>query len=360
MKVLIVTAIYPTADNPAFGSYVRTQADSLKKAGIDVETLVLRDRYRKLIYPKAILRLRQCLAKGSFDLVHAHYGFVGMVARTQFKVPVVVTYHGSDILGWINSRGERERLGTLIAGAGRMLARYVDAAIVQSDEMANRLHKSNVRVIPHEVDFEVFHPTERQRARRVLGLDANKKYLLFAASPRVGVKRFPLAKAVGDHLAAQDPSVELLVICKETQERLALYMSACDALIFPSYQEGSPNIVKQAMACNLPIVSTDVGDVRQLISSTKDCYVCNPSVPEFTARIREILVNRKRTDGRERVRHLESSAVAQKVIEVYEEVLRRREGRAMLKRSHLADLLNVVPSGDPNERREAVGVENES
>src|ERR1700731_2189580 len=167
MKVLIVTAIYPTADNPAFGSYVRTQAESLKAAGVDVEMLVLKDRYRKLIYPKAILQLRRRLANSSVDLVHAHYGFVGMVARTQWKVPVVVTYHGSDILGWINSRGERERLGALIAGAGRMLARWVDAAIVQRDEMAGTIHKANAHVIPHEVDFTIFQATERDRARRI-------------------------------------------------------------------------------------------------------------------------------------------------------------------------------------------------
>src|ERR1700736_4001597 len=148
MKVLIVTAISPTAENPAFGSYVRTQAESLKAAGIDVEMLVLKDRYRKLIYPKAIFKLRQRLASTPFDLVHAHYGFVGMVARTQWKVPVVVTYHGSDLLGWINSRGERERLGALIAGAGRMLARCVDAAIVQSDEMAGTIPKVTAQGTP--------------------------------------------------------------------------------------------------------------------------------------------------------------------------------------------------------------------
>src|SRR6202790_4048075 len=146
MKVLILTAIYPTAENPAFGSYVRTQAESLERAGVDIEMMVLRDRHRKLIYPKAILRLRQLLASGSIDLVHAHYGLVGMVARTQWRVPVVVTYHGSDILGWINRRRERALLGTLIAGDGRMLARRVDAAIGQSDEMAGKVHKSNVYV----------------------------------------------------------------------------------------------------------------------------------------------------------------------------------------------------------------------
>jgi teichuronic acid biosynthesis glycosyltransferase TuaC len=360
MKVLIVTAIYPTADNPAFGSYVRTQAESLKAAGVDVEMLVLKDRYRKLIYPKAILQLRQRLASSSVDLVHAHYGFVGMVARTQWKVPVVVTYHGSDLLGWINSRGERERLGALIAGAGRMLARCVDAAIVQSDEMAGTLHNSNAYVVPHEVDFKIFQATERDRARTILGLEPGKKYLLFAANPRIGVKRFPLAEAVAKRLASQDPSLELLVVSKETQERLALYMSACDALIFPSYQEGSPNIVKQAMACNLPIVSTDVGDVRQVIGSTKDCYVCNPTVPEFAARISEILVHRRRTDGRERIRHLESSYVAKRVIEVYKGVLRDHDRHAKAKRPLFADLLNVLRHRDAREASEAVETTNEN
>ncbi|MCU1242690.1 MAG: hypothetical protein JWO71_3416 [Candidatus Acidoferrum typicum] len=360
MKVLILTAIYPTAENPAFGSYVRTQAESLERAGVDIEMMVLRDRHRKLIYPKAILRLRQRLASGSIDLVHAHYGLVGMVARTQWRVPVVVTYHGSDILGWINRRGERAFLGTLIAGAGRMLARRVDAAIVQSDEMASKLKRSNVYVIPHEVDFNVFQPTERQQARTALGLKPDKKYLLFAANPKVGVKRFPLAKAVAEHLASQDPSVELLVVSKETQQRLALYMSACDALIFPSYQEGSPNIVKQAMACNLPIVSTDVGDVRQLMGSTKDCYVCDPSIPEFAARISEILAQRGRTDGRNHIGYLESSAVARKVIEVYDHVLRKREEEAIAKTSPFGGLLHLSPRHGNSEARQAVEVENES
>jgi glycosyltransferase involved in cell wall biosynthesis len=359
MKVLILTAIYPTVDNPAFGSYVRTQAEALKRAGIDIEVLVLKDRHRKLIYPKAIFQLRRRLAQGAFDLIHAHYGFVGMVARTQWKLPVVTTYHGSDVLGWINSSGKRGLLGTLTAGAGRLVARTIDAAIVQSDEMARKLRRCNVFVIPHEVDLDLFQPTEREKARAALELDPHKKYLLFAANPKVGVKRFPLAKAVADSVASQDPSVELLVVCKETQQRLALYMSACDALIFPSYQEGSPNIVKQAMACNLPIVSSDVGDVRQLIASTKHSYVCDSNVPAFTARITEILLHRSRTDGRNHIGHLDSSAVAQRVIEVYHEVLAQGRLHAT-KRPLVADLLNVQPRLSTNEARPAVEAQNES
>jgi len=354
MKVLIMTAIYPTAENPAFGSYVRTQSESLQRAGVDIELLVLRHRQRKLIYPMAILKLRERLASGSIDLIHAHYGLVGLVARTQWQVPVVVTYHGSDILGWINKKGRRGVAGETIARACRLLARHVDAAIVQSDEMAAKVQKSNVYVIPHEVDLGIFQPTEREQARAALGLSDSKKYLLFAANPSVGVKRFPLAKEAAELLARRDPSVELLVVSHETQTRLALYMSACDALIFPSFQEGSPNIVKQAMACNLPMVSTDVGDVRQVLGSTKYSYVCGASVTEFAARLGDILTHRNRSNGRENIQHLESSAVARRVIDVYENVLASRAGRETAKHPQRGGLLPDWYRGAAREAGEPV------
>jgi glycosyltransferase involved in cell wall biosynthesis len=327
MKVLIMTAIYPTPENPAFGSFVRSQAKSLERAGVSIEVLVLQGRYRKAIYPKGVVELRSRLRRGPVDVIHAHYSYVGMVARTQWKVPVVVTYHGDDLLGTVNERGKKTRLSGLIVAAGKKLAQHVDAAIVQSLEMAGKLENANVFVIPHEVDFEMFKSTNREKARTALGLKPDKKYVLFAANPQIPVKRFPLAKAAADLLSSQDSSVELLVVYKEPQERLALYMSACDALVFPSYQEGSPNIVKQAMACNLPIVATDVGDVREVIGRTQGCYICQPSTTEFASRLAEILSVRMRTAGREHICHLDSSVVSKKVIEVYEQVLQKRASR---------------------------------
>jgi glycosyltransferase involved in cell wall biosynthesis len=324
MKVLIATALWPTAENPAFGSFVHSQVLSLRRAGLEIEMLVLSGRYRKLIYPKGVLELRRRLADPSIGLVHAHYGYVGMVARTQVKVPVVVTYHGDDVLGTINARGERTGFSRAVAAAGRALGQFVDAVIVQSKQMADRFQRSNVYIIPHEVDLEVFYPEERNRARAILGLDPQKKYLLFASNPNIPVKRFPLAQAAADQLRNEDSSVEMVVIHKEPQPRLALYMSACDAMVFPSYQEGSPNIVKQAMACGLPIVATDVGDVREIIGRTNGCFVCNPRVDEFASRLRQILDLQQRTDGREHVRHLDGPSVAGQVIHVYEEALRRR------------------------------------
>src|SRR5262245_31647935 len=323
LRVLILTAMYPTEENPAYGSFVRSQVEALKRAGVEVELLALTG-LKKWKYVKGIFQLRHRLSRGSFDLVHAHFGYVGIVARMQWNVPVVVTFHGDDVLGTVNDHGKTTFASTLMAKACKFLSPWVDAAVVQSREMANTLKGNNAYIIPHEVDFEVFHPVEKEQARAVLGLDPRKKYLLFAANPGIPVKRFPLAKAVAEELDKRDPSVELRVAYKEPQDRLALLMNACDVLVFTSYQEGSPNIVKQAMACNLPIVATDVGDVQELIGSTQGCYVCKPEVSEFAKHITDILRRPQRTQGREQVRHLAGPLVAQRIIEVYEQVLKKR------------------------------------
>jgi glycosyltransferase involved in cell wall biosynthesis len=329
MKVLIATAMYPTPQNPAFGSFVKTQVEALKWAGVDVELMVLQGRNRKLMYPQSIFQLRRRLAQNSIDVVHAHFSYVGIIARTQFSTPLVVTFHGDDLLGTVkDDGGNHTHSSRLIVGAGRLLGRMIDAAIVQSNEMAAQLnHRDNVHIVPHEVDFDVFRPTDRAQARAALGLDAAKKYLLFPNNPGIKVKRYALASQVSEAMAGEDPDVELIVVYKETQDRLALYMSACDALVFTSFQEGSPNIVKQAMACNLPIVATDVGDVRDVIDGTEWCFVCEPSVQEFSEKLFQILQHRPRTQGRQQISHFDRANVTRELIHIYEQALRRRGRR---------------------------------
>src|SRR5439155_24671360 len=102
MKVLVATSIYPTRENPSRGTFVRTQVEYLRRAGVEVELFHLQGPSRKLMYPKAVLELRRRLAASSIDLVHAHYSYVGIVSRTQWKVPVAVNYCGDVILGTIN------------------------------------------------------------------------------------------------------------------------------------------------------------------------------------------------------------------------------------------------------------------
>jgi glycosyltransferase involved in cell wall biosynthesis len=249
-----------------------------------------------------------------------------MVARTQRSVPVVLTFHGDDLLGTVGPTGQTTNVSKLICRLGRALARRVDAVIVQSDQMARELSRvSNVHVIPHEVDLDVFEPTDTRRARRELGLSPDRRYLLFAASPDVPVKNYPFAREVAERIRHLYPDSELLVLQHEPQPRLALYMSACDVLLFPSYQEGSPNIVKQAMACNLPIVATDVGDVEQVIGATAGCTTCSLDLDEFVAATRQTLERRERTRGRQAVLDLAPAQVARRVAAVYETVLVNHE-----------------------------------
>jgi teichuronic acid biosynthesis glycosyltransferase TuaC len=322
MKILVVSPIYPSVQNPVSGTFVRTQVEFLKRAGVEMELFVLEGRPRKLAYLRAVGELRRRLANKSIDLIHAHYSYAGIIARTQRSVPVVVSYCGDDLLGTVNSRGQQTWFGKLAVLAGKALGRRVDGVIVKSQEMASKLSRKDVHVIPNEIDLELFQPRDRDQARRILGLDLGKRYLLFAANPEIPVKRFPLAKQIADLLRAQNPAIELLVIHKEPQNQLPLFMNACDALVFTSYQEGSPNIVKQAMACNLPIVSTDVGDVRDIIANTDGCNICEPDAQKFADCLAAILHNPARTNGRQQVQHLAGPAVARQIIAVYEQVLR--------------------------------------
>lgn len=328
-RVLVATSIYPTSELPGRGSYVKTQVEALRELGLHVDVFVLPDsqgsRLRGAQYLSGARTLRREL-RGDYDIVHAHYSYVGVIARLQLLLPLVVTYHGSDLLGSVvDGSGHHSLLGALAVRVGRLLGRVIDAAIVQSEEMASKLAaRKRVHVIPHEVDLELFRPIERAIARRRLDLRGDGRYILFAADPTVEVKRYSLAEAAVGRLAQQGIEAEILVRYREPQDRLAEYMSACDALVLTSFQEGSPNVVKQAMACNMPIVSTDVGDVRMMIESTAGCYVCPADADAISSRLAELVQAPRRTEGRSAMGHLTKPLVAQRIAAVYDDVLARR------------------------------------
>jgi glycosyltransferase involved in cell wall biosynthesis len=320
MKVLTVTAIYPTPQQPEYGAFIRAQVESLSKAGVQMDVFVISGQNRKLMYLDGVRQLPQHIAK-NYDVVHAHYSFSGFVARTQFKTPVVVSLMGSDLLGNVTDDGKMASYSWLLKWSAGVLSRTVDAVIVKSDEMAANV-PVKTHVIPNGVDFRTFHPIDRSKARAALKLAQDKTYVLFAAKPKNTRKGFDVAEAAFNQVAKGDPYMELVIAHQETQERLALYFNACDVLLFPSLQEGSPNTVKQAMACNLPIIASDVGDISQLFANAARSVVCERNADAFANALRNLLQSRDRSNGREAIAHLGEAAVAKQVIGVYESVLR--------------------------------------
>src|SRR5438552_11919227 len=125
MRVLVATSIYPTSENPSRGTFVRTQVEYLKRAGVEVELFHLKGPSRKLMYPKAVLELRQRLRVSTIDLIHAHYSYVGIVARTQWRVPVVVSYCGDARLRAMNIRGKQTLFSRVAVFAGLLLRHQV-------------------------------------------------------------------------------------------------------------------------------------------------------------------------------------------------------------------------------------------
>lgn len=332
MKVLIITSMYPTADNPAYGAFVKAQVDNLRSAGVDLDVMVISPRTggRRSLesltkYLRAVPDIRRRIASQRVDLVHAHFTYCGVVALTQRTAPVVVTFHGDDVLGTIGRDGRPTLLSrTVLLRLTRMVARRASASIVQSDEMRRRLGDPSAQVIPCEIDLDVFRPVAKARARRTLGLSQSTRYLLFAASPDIPVKNFAVASEVAGVLAARRDDTELLVVHREPQERFALYLNACDVLVFPSIQEGSPNVVKQAMACNLPIVATDVGDVRSVIDGAVNCHIARATVEAFVERIDAVLEDGRRSDGSVHVARFAPSPIAAALMDVYRGALAPR------------------------------------
>ncbi len=327
IRVLVVTGIYPTEQLPHLGTFIKSQVDSLIAAGLEVEVIHPKPGPVLLRYAVATMQVILKTLTGHFDVVHGHYGQWALIARMQWTTPTVISFLGTDVQGWTRAGGRSSKKEALITSISRWLCHRVDAVIVKSEGMkksAQITSKDNIFVIPNGVDFELFRPIPRSEARAALGWDQDRYYILFGNDPKKPVKDFPLAKAAVECLRARGVSAELIVASGLPQSKLVWYLNASNALILSSVSEGSPNIVKEAMVCNVPIVSTNVGDVFQVIGRTRGCSVCPHDPDALAAALREALRHVEPTTGRIDIAHLDRSAVAMQVIAVYEKVISKR------------------------------------
>jgi teichuronic acid biosynthesis glycosyltransferase TuaC len=324
LRVLMVTGIYPTAERPHKGTFIKSQADSLVARGVEVEVIHPRPGPLLLRYLWTIAQVFLKARTKRFDIVHGHYGQWCLFARLQWSTPVVASFLGDDLLGKPLGGGRFSKLHALNVRASRWLCGRVGAVIVKSEQMKKASGREGVFVIPNGVDFELFRPVPRAQARAALGWEPGRYYVLFANDPAIPRKGYVLAKAAVERLHAQGAPVELVVANGLPQTTLVQYINASDALLLSSISEGSPNIVKEAMACNVPVVATQVGDVAAVIGRTEGCSVCLPDPDELAAGIGRALQHSGPTTGRADISHLEYSIVAEQVIAVYEHVLQKK------------------------------------
>jgi teichuronic acid biosynthesis glycosyltransferase TuaC len=310
-RVLVVTNMYPAPGRPALGVFVQQQVESLRAQGLEVDVLFVDGPANKLNYLWGIFRFRRQIGRQSYDLIHAHYVFSGMIALAQRGLPVVTTFHSGEVLE-----------GSFQRTLSRLVSARADLNIAVSAEVMQRLRGRSC-VIPCGVDLERFLPVDIGEARSRLNLPADGRLVLFAAAMRPE-KRFDLVQQAFALVQRRLPDAQLVVVSNQPPELVPLYMNACDVLVLASKKEGSPQVVKEAMACNLPIVSTAVGDVAEVIAGTEGCYVCTADPQDIADKLVAALAFGRRTDGRKRVENLSMDRVAERIVQAYEQVLARR------------------------------------
>lgn len=334
MRVLYITNMYPTSENSAFGIFVKEQINSLRALGIDGDVFLIKGRLRRSKYLTSIIHIGSVLMGKKYDLVHVYFGYTGMVVLlTKWlfgrKQPTVVTFLGSDILGKVVESKGRKKTKRGLSLICRESARFFDQVIVVSSEMKRllvRTKNKNIEVIPLGANLELFRLLGKQESREKLCLSKNKKIVLFGGDSNVPRKNYALAKEAFEFVKRKYPDVELLVLKGRRREKVALLMNAVDVLLLPSIHEGSPMVIREAMACGLPIVSANVGDVKGLIDNTNGCYICGYAPKDIAGKILKALDFKGKTRGRERLLQLglDQRQVAKKIIEVYESILKDR------------------------------------
>jgi teichuronic acid biosynthesis glycosyltransferase TuaC len=328
LRVLMVTSGWPEQAHQTT-HFVKRQAEFLRRAGVDVDVVAFRARMRLSVYLHAWREVRRRLATRRYDLVHAQFGNSGVLALGT-GLPTVVTLRGDDLQGVIGKREQMTLKGYTIMALSRLVARRADAVVVVSSHMRERLPRGvDATVIPSGLDLELFRPIARDDARRRLGMDPNGRFVLFAGNPGEPRKRYWLAeRTVG--LLSDELRAQLVVAWRVPHQDMPYLMSACDALLFTSMQEGSPNVVKEALACNLPVVSVPIGDVAERLRGVDGCELVQDAQAEALAgALARVLRRGGRVDGRAAVSALDERRCTERLLAVYRRVLDRRTARGV-------------------------------
>jgi teichuronic acid biosynthesis glycosyltransferase TuaC len=349
MKILVVTNIYPTPDLPALGTFIEQQVKGLREIGCCVDVMLV-ERARKGMKAYVCLgrHLRQYLAKRQPDIVHVMYGGImaEIVTRTVKCRPTVVSFCGSDLLGELLSGRLRRLASGLGVHASYTAGRRASGIVVKSRNLERALPRSinreKVRVIPNGVDLDLFKPLDREMCRAKLGWKSGHFHILFPTNGGDPVKRLGLAKAAVNVVSQARLNVQVHELQGISHSEVPVWLNASDVVMLTSLHEGSPNIIKEALACNLPVVSVDVGDVAERISGIIGCYLASPEPRDLAAKLLLVRSDHPRTKGRDAMQNLSLQNVALQLSDFYSEVMASYHTHSAPPCRKMTDLMKLV------------------
>ena len=298
--------------------FVTEQGESLRKAGCEVEYFLVKGNY-----VKAVGALKKKIHEYKPDIVHAHFGLSAITAELQNLVPVVTTFHNGETLNWhVN----------LLSSLFSLRAKHV-IYVAQHVRDLSYFKAKNYSIIPCGVPMDQCAVMDKAEARKQLGWKADKKYILFGGAFENKRKNYELLRDAVAHIGGDIEIVEMKGLSRKD---CVLRMNACDLFALPSHSEGSPQALKEAMACNCPCLATDIADVKYLFGDEPGHFILrNPrktherwdgdekSLDEMVELLKEALAFEGRTNGRKRILELELSneQVAARIVKIYENIL---------------------------------------
>ena len=302
MKILILCS----KNSGRIAPFITDQVEALQNAGVVCEYFTVEGKGVKG-YLRNFIPMMCKIREFQPDIIHAHYGLSGLLANLQRKVPVVTTYHGSDIN---NPKVLRYSKVSIILSAWNI---FVSNKNIQLAGV-----KRKFSLIPCGVDTDIFSPMDRKLERKKLGFRESDHIVLFAGAFDNPVKNPELAKEA----VAKVPDARLMELKGYSRTQVAELMNAADVCLMTSHSEGSPQFIKEAMACNCPIVSVDVGDVKEVIEGVEGCHIAERNAMDVALKIEQVLIENKRTNGYEKIKNsgFEAAVVTEKIKNVYQNI----------------------------------------
>lgn len=308
MKILIVAS----CNSGHLSPFVIEQTDSLMKQGCEVDFFGIVGK-GAIGYLSNFKKLQSKIRDFNPDIIHGHYGLSGLLAVLQFHTPVVITFHNGETLS---------KAANFFSSVGAMRAKHV---VYVAEHIRQKCYykSKNYSILPCGINLDDCTIIPKEEARKKLNLEDDKKYILFGGAFDNLRKNYPLLHDAISLLPYKDD-----IVCLEmkglSRAECVLRMCACDLFALPTKSEGSPQALKEAMACNCPIVATDVADIKHLLGDMEGHYICSFDPKNVADQVNKAFAFGKRTNGCQRIIELglTNDLVAQKLVAIYEKVLK--------------------------------------